>query len=115
MSKGRTHRQITSALPELEDNQEVRDSADLLDELQALSAMSKTEGAEILVKKYSDMLVSDVHKLISVSEREHTHVELLAIIMSIKARFELIADIKNAENNAEIQQDVVDEIIKSSL
>ncbi len=111
----KTVRQITDALPELNGNVDVEIAADTLDDLQDIAAMAKTRGADLLVWKHQKEFGSDLNTLISMVKRDHTHIELISVIVRMEASLKIIQELQNAQDNVDLQQDLVDQIIKASL
>lgn len=112
---GKTQRQIKQALPELDGNVDIEIAADTLDDLQDIAVMAKTKGAELLVLKHQKEFGSDLNNLIGMVKRDHTHIELIATILRMEASLKIIQELQNAQNNVDMQQDLVDQIIKASL
>lgn len=112
---GKTFRKITTALPQLEDNNDVSSAANRLDELNTLTVFTNSEGGKVLFDiklKESSRLINE---LIIMSKTKHEHVALLRVIARLESALDLLTELNGAEKNADEQQKLIDNLIQESI
>lgn len=110
--KGSNFRQISAAVPELSNDEDIREAANTLDEAQDLQVLADSEGGKVLLERKIKESSGALKELILMSRKEHSHILLLRKIVEIEVALDLIYELANASDKAEEQQNLVDQLIQ---
>lgn len=112
MRKGRNAKQIEEALPEIADNPDVMQAAEILDQYQEIEAFTKHPGGRLVIKQRIDRAGIMLSDILAKARGEHTHLDLLRMLTRLESEINLISSLTSASTNAEEQQKIVDALIE---
>lgn len=115
LKRGKNFRDITAAVPEATSNDDLRNAANKLDDLQDLTVLAESAGGRVLIDRKIGDIGQKILELIRMSHKDPTLSSLIGQLARIEANIDLVSELNNAPKDSEMQQDFVDELVKSLL
>lgn len=112
---GRNYRQIKTALPELKDEEDIKELAEKLDLQEEFAELAKSEAGQSVVNKLRQDCAYTLGVLISSYNIQDSYEKLYALVADFHAKLKVLDSFVNAEKDAQEYQNIIDDLIKERI